>query len=293
MRALAVVAVMVYHANPSWLPGGFLGVEVFFVISGYLITLLLIGEHERTGRSACASSGTRRARRLLPALFTLLVGVTIYTALFRRDALGKLRGDVLAGVAYVSNWYQIWVGQGYTASGDFAPLRHLWCLAVEEQFYLVWPLVMVGLIRLGRRRLPEMSRLAVPRRRRSSPSPWRCCTTRGRSRRCEATPGRLLAGRRPLLVEDRHAVPVDVHRATGLLLGSAFAMVWRPVAVDARPDAPQGPAARPRRRASACVGARRAVPGTCTSSRPTAPTRGCSAAASSSPASPRCSSSPP
>ena len=70
----------------------------------------------------------------------------------------------------MSNWYQIWVGQGYTASGDFAPLRHLWSLAVEEQFYLVWPLVMIGLIRLGRRRLPEMSRWLFARRDRSSPS---------------------------------------------------------------------------------------------------------------------------
>ena len=103
---------------------------------------------------------------MLPALFTLLVAVTIYTALFQRDALGQLRGDVLAALAYVSNWYQIWVGQGYTAAGDFAPLRHLWSLAVEEQFYLVWPLVMIGLIRLGRRRLPEIGPVAVPRRRR-------------------------------------------------------------------------------------------------------------------------------
>src|SRR3954452_25304169 len=83
-RALAVIAVMVYHANSSWLPGGFLGVEVFFVISGYLITLLLIGEHERSGRVSVKGFYTRRARRLLPALFTLLLGITIYTALFRR-----------------------------------------------------------------------------------------------------------------------------------------------------------------------------------------------------------------
>ena len=126
MRALAVVAVMVYHANPAWLPGGFLGVEVFFVISGYLITLLLIGEHERTGTVSLRQFYLRRARRLLPALFAVLIGVTVFTALFRRDDLGLLRGDVLAALGYVSNWYQIWVGQGYTAAGDFAPLRHLW-----------------------------------------------------------------------------------------------------------------------------------------------------------------------
>ena len=101
----------------------------------------------------------------------MLIGVTIYTALFRRDALGQLRGDVARPRStYVSNWYQIWVGQGYTATGDFAPLRHLWSLAVEEQFYLLWPLVMIGLIRLGRRRLPRDEPLAVRSPRSSSPS---------------------------------------------------------------------------------------------------------------------------
>jgi peptidoglycan/LPS O-acetylase OafA/YrhL len=174
LRGLAVAAVMVYHANTEWLPGGFLGVEVFFVISGYLITLLLIGEHERTGRVDLRGFYVRRARRLLPALFTLLVGITIYTTLFRDDALGQLRGDVVAAVTYVSNWYQIWVGQGYTAAGDFAPLRHLWSLAVEEQFYVIWPLVMIGLLRLGRRRLPEFSQwLALGHGRRGAAVPRR------------------------------------------------------------------------------------------------------------------------
>ncbi len=83
--------------------------------------------------------------------------LTAYTAVFRRDALGQLRGDVIAGLAYVSNWYQIWVGQGYTASGDFAPLRHLWSLAVEEQFYLLWPLVMIVILRRGARRVQNVS----------------------------------------------------------------------------------------------------------------------------------------
>ncbi len=230
MRALAVLVVMVYHANPSWLPGGFLGVEVFFVISGYLITLLLIGEHERTGTVSLRGFYTRRARRLLPALFTLLVGVTIYTALFNRDALGQLRGDVLAALAYVSNWYQIWVGQGYTSSGDFSPLRHLWSLAVEEQFYLVWPLVMIGLIRLGRRRLPEMARwlflaavlitVAVGLLYYSGPIET-----------CESTPDAYwqVAGRCISKTDTLYlSTPT---RATGLLLGAAFAMIWRPVAV--------------------------------------------------------------
>ena len=214
MRALAVLAVMVYHANPAWLPGGFLGVEVFFVISGYLITLLLIGEHERTGRVDLRGFYVRRARRLLPALLALLVGITIYTTLFRRDALGQLRGDVIAALAYVSNWYQIWVGQGYTASGDFAPLRHLWSLAVEEQFYLVWPLVMIGLLRLGP---PAAARAEpVPRARRGAHHGGRRpALLPGPDRDVRGHAGRLLAGRRTVHLQARRAVPVDADPRDG------------------------------------------------------------------------------
>ncbi len=159
MRALAVVAVMVYHANSDWLPGGFFGVEMFFVISGYLITLLLISERERTYRISLRHFWLRRARRLLPALFTMMFFVTVWTAIFKNEALGALRGDVIAGFFYVSNWYQIWEGLGYTAAGDFAPLRHLWSLAVEEQFYLLWPVVMIFLLgRNGTRQVAAVSR---------------------------------------------------------------------------------------------------------------------------------------
>src|SRR5207342_2793879 len=100
LRALAVVGVMVYHANHEWLSGGFLGVEVFFVISGYLITLLLIAEDERTNRVDMKHFWIRRARRLLPALFVMLFMLTIWTALFERSTLGKLRGDVIAALSY-------------------------------------------------------------------------------------------------------------------------------------------------------------------------------------------------
>ena len=230
MRALAVVAVILYHTNNGWLPGGFIGVEVFFVISGYLITLLLIGEHEKTGRIALKEFWMRRARRLLPALFLMMALLMVYSAIFERDTLGKLRGDVIAGVAYITNWYQIWTGAGYTALLDFAPLRHLWSLAVEEQFYLIWPLVMVALMRLGRRRLPEISR-------------WLVLTAL------------LLAVITGLLYHPGQLGTPDVApeafwsvgghsvskmdalylstftRATGLLLGAALAMIWRPVAV--------------------------------------------------------------
>src|SRR4051812_23856128 len=147
---------MVYHANHNWLGGGFLGVEVFFVISGYLITLLLIGEDERNGFIDLKQFWLRRARRLLPALLLVLGGVTIYMALFQRAPMGRTRGDFVGGLLYGSNWYQIFVGQGYTAAGAFAPLRHLWSLAVEEQFYLLWPLIMILILRRARRRLPQV-----------------------------------------------------------------------------------------------------------------------------------------
>jgi len=241
LRAVAVVAVMIYHTNNGWLPGGFIGVEVFFVISGYLITLLLIGEHEKTGRIDLKQFWLRRARRLLPAVFLLLALLMVYTALFKRDTLGLLRGDVIAGLAYVTNWYQIWVGAGYTAAADFAPLRHLWSLAVEEQFYLFWPIAMVGLIRLGRRRLPDVSRwlvlaavgiaLAVGLLYHSGPV--------GTS---AVTPAAYwdVAGR-PISKMDTLYLST-ISRSTGLLLGAAFAMLWRPVAVMRGPLRDKGPA---------------------------------------------------
>ena len=257
MRAIAVAAVMVYHANSSWLPGGFLGVEVFFVISGYLITLLLIGEHERTGEVKLGQFWLRRARRLLPALFVLLIGVTVYTTLFRDDALGQLRGDVVAALTYVTNWYQIWVGQGYTASGDFAPLRHLWSLAVEEQFYLVWPLVMVGLMRLGRRRLPDLSRylflaaigvtvlMAV-------------LYYDGPDRHSRGHAGRLLDDRRAPHLEDRHALPEHDHPRRWAAAGRCLRHGLAACGDHARTDPAQGPAAR-RARPRRSRRARRAV----------------------------------
>src|SRR4029078_6520359 len=119
MRAIAVVAVMLYHANHEWLPGGFLGVEVFFVISGYLITLLLMAERETTGGIKLLAFWGRRARRLLPALFVALFLVLTYSMMFKSSVLGKLRGDLVAAVFYVSNWYQVYVGQGYTSGNDF------------------------------------------------------------------------------------------------------------------------------------------------------------------------------
>lgn len=151
LRAVAVIAVIIYHANKGWLGGGFLGVDIFFVISGYLITTLLVTESANTGRVSLKAFWLRRARRLLPALWTLLIGVIVYCSLFERDALGTLRGDVIGALLYGFNWFQIWVGSSYFSALGFVPLRHLWSLAVEEQFYFVWPIVMAVLLKGGRR----------------------------------------------------------------------------------------------------------------------------------------------
>jgi peptidoglycan/LPS O-acetylase OafA/YrhL len=140
LRAIAVVAVIIYHLNPSWLPGGYLGVDVFFVISGYLITSLLMSELSRTGRLSLPGFWLRRARRLLPALGVLLLGVTVLAAIFARDALGRLQADLPASVFYVMNWHLVFQHDDYLASFGRPPLlQHLWSLSVEEQFYLLWP----------------------------------------------------------------------------------------------------------------------------------------------------------
>ncbi len=230
MRALAVVAVMVYHANSDWLPGGYLGVEVFFVISGYLITLLLIAEKERTSTVDMKQFWIRRSRRLLPALVTMLILLTIWVSIFDRDVLGKLRGDVIAAFTYVTNWYQIWTGAGYTAANDFAPLRHLWSLAVEEQFYIVWPIVMFALLRGGTRRIADISRWLVIAAL-GITAVTAVTFYSGPVGTPEITPDAYwsIFGREISIFD--WAYLGTFTRASGLLLGAAFAMIWRPVAV--------------------------------------------------------------
>ncbi|HRE02163.1 MAG TPA: acyltransferase, partial [Ilumatobacteraceae bacterium] len=230
MRALAVVAVMIFHANHAWMPAGFLGVEVFFVISGYLITLLLIAEDERDGGVSLRAFWGRRFRRLLPALYLTLIGLVIYCALFMREQLGHLRGDVVAAVFYVSNWFQIWVGQGYGSLTAFVPLRHLWSLAVEEQFYLVWPLVMVWLLRKGRERLPQVGLQLI-----AAAFVIAAVTSilfhKGVVSGVESTPDAYwsLFGRD---IDTNNALYLStITRASGILLGAGFAMLWRPVAM--------------------------------------------------------------
>lgn len=151
VRALAVVAVVVYHIDPGWLPGGFLGVDVFFVLSGYLITDLLRAERHRTGCIDLARFWIRRARRLLPALVTVLVAATACAALLRPGRIDPSGHDVLSALTFTNNWWQISTHASYFATFGPPPLfQHLWTLGVEEQFYLVWPLVVLVLFRLTR-----------------------------------------------------------------------------------------------------------------------------------------------
>jgi peptidoglycan/LPS O-acetylase OafA/YrhL len=148
LRALAVVAVIVYHLNSSWLPGGFFGVDVFFVVSGYLITSLLVSEFHRLGRVELRRFWLARARRLLPSVVVLFTVVILASCLFARDALPALRTDVLFSLLYVVNWWLILHKVSYFQSIGRPPLLlHMWSLAVEEQFYLLWPPALAFLLR--------------------------------------------------------------------------------------------------------------------------------------------------
>ena len=148
LRAVAVLAVIAYHGTYEWAKGGFLGVDTFFVLSGFLITTLLVLEWERVTSIALVAFWGRRVRRLLPALLLVVVFVAIYAwVAVPSYQLTKVRLDGLAGLFYVANWRFIATGQSYfdlfTAP---SPFKHLWSLAIEEQFYLVWPLVVLGVL---------------------------------------------------------------------------------------------------------------------------------------------------
>ncbi len=206
LRAIAVGAVLLYHAGVTWLPGGFLGVEVFFVISGYLITALLATEWRAHGRLDLGTFWFRRARRLLPAIVLLLLVVLVYAVLFLPSEVARLRGDSLAALAYATNWYFIFRQQSYfEAIGRPSLLQHLWSLAIEEQFYVIWPPVLLLLLRRWEQRRIALILLGVA-----------ACSTllMALLYRAEVDPSRVYYG-------------TDT-RAAGLLLGSALALAWAP-----------------------------------------------------------------
>jgi peptidoglycan/LPS O-acetylase OafA/YrhL len=158
LRALAVFGVFVYHSRIDWLPGGFLGVDLFFVLSGYLITSLLLVEWEARNSIDLRRFWLRRARRLLPALVVVVLGALVLSAIFARQDLSHTRGDAVSSLLYYTNWHLILANHSYfVRMGSPSLLQHLWSLAVEEQFYIVWPLLLVpGLVLLGRKRLPML-----------------------------------------------------------------------------------------------------------------------------------------
>jgi peptidoglycan/LPS O-acetylase OafA/YrhL/lysophospholipase L1-like esterase len=210
LRALSVIAVILYHAGIQWIPGGFIGVEVFFVVSGFLITSLMIDEQHVSGKVSLKQFWIRRARRLLPALFTMLIASLVAVTFFAKDSAPDFRQDVLPALGYFSNWWQIYfVDTPYFAANSLPMLRHLWSLAVEEQWYVLWPIVFVFV--LGNKRIPR----------------WISAVVIG-----------LLAA--AVMVGTSWAFTADnetrinflylstITRSSGLLLGAALACIWRP-----------------------------------------------------------------
>ncbi|NDA11416.1 MAG: acyltransferase [Actinobacteria bacterium] len=211
LRAVAIIGVLLYHAGIDWMPGGFLGVDVFFVISGFLITSLILEEYDRSGRVNFTKFYLGRARRLLPAVAVLLIAVGLAVLIVYQDALSAFREDALATVFYVNNWWYIFVDQSYFESVGRPPLlKHLWSLSVEEQFYLIWPVFALLLMRSGGR--PLVRRLALVLA--IASTVWMAVLSIRNGYPVDADPSRAYFG------TDSHSM--------GLLVGAALATMWRP-----------------------------------------------------------------
>lgn len=217
LRAVSVAIVVAYHAGLGWMHGGFFGVEVFFVVSGFLITTLLLEEQHRSGRISLRSFWLRRARRLLPALFVVLAGVSLWAVLVQPEFTADLRRTLLPAVFYVSNWAEIFGEVPYFSPAS-PPLRHLWSLAVEEQWYLLWPLAFVLVSRLlANRPARRAAFLAAASLSAMAWSAWLATSN---------DPTISVAGQR---VDRFNFIYLNTFgRASGLLLGAAVAVVWRP-----------------------------------------------------------------
>ncbi|MDM5315103.1 acyltransferase family protein [Fictibacillus sp. b24] len=205
LRAIAVLAVIAYHLNFEWAAGGLLGVTVFFVLSGYLITDLLAAEFVTTNTINFKNFWIRRARRLLPAMFTMLLVVVTYVTLFEPTMLQKLEKDTVAAILYVSNWWYIFQDLSYFESfGPPSLLTHFWSLAVEEQFYILWPLIIIVMLKLKVREGSLFSLILV---------------------------GALVSAAAMTLLYEPGADPSRVYYGTdtrvfSLLLGASLAVIW-------------------------------------------------------------------
>lgn len=212
LRAIAVLAVIAYHLDFGWAPGGLLGVGIFFTLSGYLITDILLAQLSKLGRIKLGSFWLARARRLLPALFVMLAIVVAWVTIFGPAQAQQFRDSVLASVFYVNNWQQIFGDVSYFARfGPEQPLNHLWSLAVEEQFYIFWPfLLLIGTKLVRETPLPSGVR------------PRLALLTAGLAFVSVIVMAVLYA---PSLDPSRVYYGTDT-RAHELLFGAALAMVW-------------------------------------------------------------------
>jgi len=166
VRALAVTMVLLFHGGVSWMGGGYFGVSVFFTLSGFLITSLLVREHESTGRISPGAFYMRRAKRLLPASTLCLAVISLMATRDAWEGANHLRRDSAGALFQIANWVQLGSGASYTdlqskAAGLLSPLDHYWSLAIEEQFYWLWPLAFWGLARLARRRGWSLTRILL------------------------------------------------------------------------------------------------------------------------------------
>ncbi len=262
LRAIAVLSVFAYHLDFGWAKGGFLGVDMFFVLSGYLITSLLLIEWGANGSIRFGAFWARRARRLLPAVFVVLIAVAIWGRIVLPSSeWGSLRADSLWTLFYGANWHFIWAGQSYFSPNP-SPLRHAWSLAIEEQFYLVWPLVVYAAMRLSKGRIWLIASVAAL----------------GIAGSLYALESHFTPGADP----SRSYYGTDA-RASQMLVGALLGMLllrWNPVARVSRVVLQAGRRSRPP--SSSCG----------RSPRPTTPVAACTTAASSPSRSARRSSSP-
>lgn len=219
VRALAIIGVLLYHADVTGtkggfftgFAGGFLGVDVFFVLSGFLITTLIVEEFARSGRINFGQFYLRRARRLLPALFLMLAVVAVIAAFFYHDSAQSVRTDGLASLLYVTNWWFIFQEHSYFTSWGTSLLQHLWSLSVEEQFYLIWPAIAFVLLKWRGRKAVFVTALVLS----LASTIWMFYVV--------TSQGLLQPGSDP----SRAYFGTDTH-VMGLLLGAAMAIVWRP-----------------------------------------------------------------
>ena len=222
LRGIAVLAVIIYHADVSLLVGGFLGVDVFFVLSGFLITALLLSELERTNKVDRAQFYIRRIRRLMPALFLVLLFSVLVSGLFVLDAAFHVRRDLPWAITFVLNWSYLFFEQSYFVNISRPPLlQHLWSLSVEEQFYVIWPLLLVAIYKLPLGRMPPRVKVFVVSSALALASTaWMAYLSIENGFPIPNDPSRVYFG-------------TDTH-AMGLLVGCAAAALWRPERLTAK-----------------------------------------------------------